>query len=117
MDHIFIRGLRLTCTIGVVDRERTTQQPVQIDLDLELDLKEACLHDDLSLSVDYREVRDRLEMVVAASRFFLIEALAERLAGECLSIPRVKAVRLRVEKPGALRGTSTVGVEVFRSRG
>jgi len=116
MDRIFLGDLRLNCTIGVNDCERTILQPVEIDLDLDVDLREAGARDDLSLTVDYREIRDRVESVVSGSGFFLVEALAERIAQECLSHPRVQGVRVRVQKPGALRAAETVGVEVIRGR-
>lgn len=116
MDRIFLRDLSLACTIGVNDWERRIQQPVNIHLDLDVDLKEAGVRDDLNATVDYKEIRDRLEQVVTRSRFFLIEALAETIARECLSNPLVKSVRVRLEKPGALRATRTVGVELVRSR-
>ena len=117
MDRIFLRDLWLACTIGVSDRERAIRQMVKIDLDLEVDLREAGTRDDLTLTVDYKVVRDRIERVVGESGFFLVEALAEKIAGECLSLPRVKGVRVRLEKPGALRATRTVGVDIFRSGG
>ena len=117
MDRIFLRDLCLSCTIGVNDWEREVQQTVTIDLDLELDLAEAGRKDDLNLTADYKVVRDRIETIVAQSSFFLIEALAERIAEACLAEPGVQRVRVRVEKPGALRATRTVGVEVVRDRG
>jgi FolB domain-containing protein len=117
MDRIFLRDLRLSCTIGVNDWEREVKQTVKIDLDLELDLSEAGKKDDLRLTADYKVVRDRIEALVAQSRFFLVEALAERIAEACLEEPRVRRVRVSVEKPGALRGTRTVGVEIIRDQG
>ena len=117
MDRIFLRDLRLSCTIGVNDWEREIRQDVTLDLDLELDLAEAGRRDDLNLTVDYKGVRDRVETIVTGSSFFLIEALAERVAEACLVEPGVKKVRVRVEKPGALRGTRTVGVEIVRDQG
>jgi FolB domain-containing protein len=116
MDRIFLRDLRLSCTIGVNDWEREVQQTVTIDLDLELDLAAAGRKDDLNLTADYKVVRDRIETIVAQSSFFLIEALAERIAEASLAEPGVQRVRVCVEKPGALRATRTVGVEIFRSR-
>jgi len=116
MDRIFLRDLRLSCTIGVNDWEREVQQTVTIDLDLDVDLAEAGGKDDLGLTVDYKRVRDRIEAIVAPSRFFLIEALAEKVAEACLAEPRVQRVRVRVEKPGALRAARTVGVEIVRGR-
>ncbi len=117
MDRIFLRDLRLSCTIGVNDWEREVPQTVTIDLDLELDLAEAGRKDDLDLTVDYKVVRDRIETLVEQSQFFLIEALAERIAQACLAEPGVQRVRVWVEKPGALRATRTVGVEILRDQG
>jgi len=117
MDRIFLRDLCLSCTIGVNDWEREVKQTVKIDLDLELDLSAAGRKDDLRLTADYKVVRDRIETVVAHSRFLLIEALAERIAEVCLAEPEVQRVRVSLEKPGALRGTRTVGVEIVRDQG
>ncbi len=114
MDRIFLRDICLSCTIGVNDWERGIQQPVEVDLDLDLDLREAGKKDDLNLTVDYEEIHNRIEEIVNASKFLLLEALAERIAQACLEDPKIKAVRVRLVKPGALRATRTVGVEVFR---
>ena len=116
MDRIFLRDLRLACTIGVNDWEREVRQTIAIDIDLERDLAEAGRKDDLALTTDYKALRDRVEAIAAESRFFLIEALADRIARACLEEPGVERVRVRVEKPGALRGTRTVGVEIFRGQ-
>ncbi len=116
MDRIFLRDLRLACTIGVNDWEREVRQTVAIDLDLDVDLAQAGRKDDLSLTVDYKAVRDRIEALVAESRFFLIEALAERIAEACLAERGVRGVRVRLEKPGALRAARTVGVEIVRTK-
>jgi dihydroneopterin aldolase len=45
---------------------------------------------------------------------FTVEALATDIARLCLAQPRVKRVRVRVEKPGALRFAHSVGVEIER---
>jgi FolB domain-containing protein len=117
MDRIFLRDLSFSCTIGVNDWEREVRQTVKIDLDLEVDLAEAGREDDLNLTVDYKLIRDRIETIVARSSFFLVEALAEKVAETCLAEPGVQRVRVRVEKPGALRATRTVGVEIVRGEG
>lgn len=116
MDRIFLRDLHLSCTIGVNDWERGIRQPVKIDLDLYLDLREAGRTDDLSRTLNYKEIRDRVERIVTQSRCFLIEALAERIAEGCLQVDAVEAVRVRLEKPGALRSVRTVGVDLMRTR-
>jgi dihydroneopterin aldolase len=44
-----------------------------------------------------------------------VEALAADLASLCLSEPGVHRVRVRVEKPGAVRFARSVGVEIERT--
>lgn len=102
--------------IGVNDWERTTAQEVMIHLDLEVDLHHAGKEDDIALTVDYKQIRDRIEAVVAQSRYYLIEALAERVAEVCLEDQRVKGVHVSLEKPGALSHVGTVGVKISRKR-
>jgi len=116
MDRIFLRDLNLSCTIGVNDWERGIRQPVKIDLDLYADLREAGRSDDLTRTLDYKEIRDRVERIVTESRCFLIEALAQHIAEGCLEVAAVKAVRVCLEKPGALRAVGTVGVDLLRTR-
>ena len=116
MDRIFIRDLCLPCIIGVHAWERERPQSVSINLDLEVKLQEAGEKDDLNLSVDYEALRNRIEDLVAPSRYFTLEALAENIARLCLVEPRVNAVRLRVEKPEILKDTRTVGIEIYRRK-
>jgi FolB domain-containing protein len=116
MDRIFLRDLTLSCTIGVNDWERAVRQPVKIDLDLEVDLRKAGQSDDLSHTVDYKRIRDLVEALVIPSQCLLIETLAEQIAEACLKNHRIHSVRVSLEKPGALRSTRTVGVELFRGR-
>ena len=85
-------------------------------VDLEVDLCDAGAHDNLTLTVDYEYIRNRIEAVVTGSRHYLIEALAENVARACLEDARVKGVRVSVEKPGALRNAGTVGVTISRRR-
>ena len=46
MDHIEIRGLRVVGIIGVLHEERVRAQPFEVDLDLEVDTREAGATDD-----------------------------------------------------------------------
>jgi FolB domain-containing protein len=55
--------------------------------------------------------------MVETSQFFLVEALAEKIAAICLEHPSVEEARVRVEKPTALRFARSVGVEITRGRG
>ena len=116
LDRIHIRDLLLRCVVGVNEDERRQKQDVVIQITLEADLREACRSDCLEHTVDYRALKKRVISLVERSTFYLVERLAEAIAAECLAEPRVRGVRVQVEKPGALRFARTVGVEIVRER-
>lgn len=114
MDTIYLTDLRLEATLGVPAWERALPQPVRLDLELETDLRTAGASDDVADTVDYAAVADRLGEVAAAGEYRLLEALAERLAATVLAEFPVTAVRLRLDKSGAVRGCGTTGVAIRR---
>ena len=117
MDKIIIRDLKAECIVGVNPGERVRRQPVLINLVLSGDLRAAARSDDLRKTVDYSRLADRVLEFVRASDFLLIETLAERIAGLCLQLDRVKAVTVTVDKPQALKGRArSAAVEIIRRK-
>lgn len=115
MDQIHIRQLKLNAVIGVYPRERKAPQAVIMDLALHTDLQAAGRSDQLTDTVDYAALVERVRKAAAASNFQLLEALAEHIADLCLREPRIAAVDVTVSKSGALPGIG-VAVTVHRSR-
>ena len=115
-DRILIEGLSARCIIGVNNDERTERQDVVIDIDLYTDMAVPGRTDDINDAVNYREVKKKVLDLVESSRFFLIEALAEAITKLCLEDEAVEKVRVRVDKPLALRFARSVGVEITRGR-
>ena len=116
-DTIFIEDLLVRCIIGIHDWERKARQDVLINIELDVDTSPAGASDDFADAVDYRALAKRVIKMTEESSFQLVEALAEEIAGLCLADDRVEATRVRVEKPGALRFASSVGVAIERGRG
>ncbi|MDG4828058.1 dihydroneopterin aldolase [Solwaraspora sp. WMMD1047] len=100
-DRIVLTGLRARGRHGVYEFERATGQDFVVDVVLELDLAEAARFDDVTRTVHYGELADRLVAVVAGEPVNLIETLAERLAAVCLAEARVVVATVTVHKPGA----------------
>lgn len=115
-DRIFFEDLRVRAIIGVNDNERTTRQDVLVGVELWTDIRAAAKSDDFADAVDYRALKKKIMAFVETSSFHLVETLAERIAQLCLDDARIERVRVRVEKPGALRFARTVGVEIERGR-
>lgn len=116
MDRIYIRDLALRCVIGVFPGERRRKQRVVLNIVLECDHRPAARSDRLEDAVDYKALKKKIRALVEASRFSLIETLAERVASLCLDHPRVARATVTVDKPGALRFARSVAVEITRER-
>ena len=115
-DKIYIRDLAVRCIIGINHDERTEKQDVIINIVLYADTMKAGQSDNLEDSVDYKMVKKAVLSLVENSAFLLIEKLAEEIAKVCLDDSKVQKVNVTVDKPGVLRYTRSVAVEIVRTR-
>ena len=100
-DRIELRGLRARGFHGVFAFERAQGQDFLVDAVLELDLAPAAASDEVTDTVHYGELAERLVAVVTGDPVNLIETLAARLVDVCLEDPRVGAATVTVHKPQA----------------
>jgi dihydroneopterin aldolase len=117
-DRIELRGLRIRGFHGVLAEERRDGQDFVIDAILSVDTRPAAATDDLTRTVDYAALAQRLAAVVAGEPVDLIETLAARLADVCLTTDLVESVELTVHKPQAPVGLpfDDVAVTIRRER-
>ena len=114
MDIIFLHDLRVETVIGIWEWERKIRQTVAIDLEMSADVRKAAATDSVDDTLNYKLVAKRLQQFVGDSGFQLVETLAEKIAGIVLDEFDVSWVRVRVNKPGAIRGARDVGVIIER---
>jgi dihydroneopterin aldolase len=115
-DTIFLTDLRIETVVGIWDWERKIRQTVSIDLEMGADVATAAEHDDIEHTLNYKAVAKLVQTFVGESSFQLVETLAERIAGLILAEFDVPWVSVRVNKPGAIRGSRDVGVKIHRSK-
>lgn len=116
MDKVFIEALEIEAVIGIYEWERKIRQPLLFDLEMAFDNRVPAASDDIAQTLDYKAVSKRLIGFVSASGCGLVETLAERCAGLILAEFPVAHLRLKLSKPGAVRGAKAVGVIIERSR-
>ena len=114
MDKIFLNELKVETIIGIWDWERKIRQTVVIDLEMSADIARAAATDDVADTLNYKSVAKRIQRFVADSSFQLVETLAEKIAEIVREEFGVAWVKVRVHKPGAIRGSRDVGVEIER---
>jgi FolB domain-containing protein len=116
MDQVIITDLVARGIIGVNDWEREQPQEILINIVLFADLRPAGQSDNVLDSVDYRLVAKKVRAHAETAQRLTVEALAADLARLCLETRGVEKVRVRVEKPGAVRFSRSVGVEIERTK-
>jgi len=114
MDLIFIRDLRIDTVIGIYDWERVIKQTVSIDLEMATDIRKAAASDRIEDTLNYKAVAKHVIAFVEASSFQLVETLAERIAEQVQDEFSVSWLRLTLNKGGAVRGASGVGIIIER---
>ena len=114
MDTIFVTDLRVDCIVGIWDWERAATQTISIDLEMAWDIGPAAEADDIEKTLDYRAVSKRVTAFVQESGFQLIETMAVQIAELIQREFSVPWLKVRIHKPGAVRGSRDVGVLVER---
>jgi len=117
LDRIHIKDLSVTGIVGIKPEERANPQEVLVNATLWVDIGPAVRSDDISDAANYRTIAKAMIDHVRGGEPMLVERLAQELADVCFATePRVEAVELTVEKPGALRHARSVGITIRRSR-
>lgn len=114
MDTVFIKGLQLETIIGCYEREKTTPQRIELDIDMAWDNRKAGDTDELAYALDYATVTQHVTDLLQSNQFQLVETLAERIASMIMSDFDVQGVRIRLSKLDAIDITQAVGVEINR---
>lgn len=114
MDIVFIEDLKIDTVIGIYDWERQIRQTISIDLEMGHDIAQAAAEDTIDHCLDYKSVAKRIISFVEAAEYQTVETLAEQIAKIIREEFQVPWLRLKVSKPGAVRGSKNVGVLIER---
>ena len=114
MDKIFLNELKVETVIGIWEWERKIRQTVVIDLEMSADIAKAAATDSVEDTLNYKLVAKRIQQFVEDSSYQLVETLAEKIAAIVRDEFDVQWVKVRLNKPGAIRGSRDVGVLIER---
>jgi dihydroneopterin aldolase len=114
MDIVYIRELNIETIIGIFDWEREIKQVVSLDLEMATDIRKAAETDDIQYALNYKAVSKRLIQFIEGSEFLLVETMAEQVAKIVREEFNVPWLKLRLSKPGAVRGARDVGLLIER---
>ena len=115
--RLFIRDLRVQLRLGVRPQERLRTREAIVNIVLDVRKSWHGPPEKLKEVLCYETIATKIHEMFQGRRVSLVENMAERIADACLQWDeRILAVRVLVEKPGAVAETRAVGVEIARRR-
>ena len=97
--RLSITGLRFDANLGILDHEKTSPQPIQVDAELNMGSQPLSPKDDQITSVlDYRHVRGIIIDACTEQHINLLESLTGKLCLRLMQLPQVLGVRVRIVK-------------------
>lgn len=115
MDFIFIEDMRVEAHVGIYERERVAPQTLELSLTFGVP-DEAARDDDITKTIDYAVVIERIRTELAARHFNLLETLGEYVIDLLLDEFRAPWVKVSIAKVGVARGVKRVGVQIERAQ-
>ena len=92
-------GLRFDASLGILESEINTPQPIRVDAELSLGDQPLLPHDDdIHHVLDYRKVRKIIIDECTAEHVNLLETLIGKLANRLMQLPGVLGVRVKIAK-------------------
>lgn len=117
MDKIHIKDLEIIGFHGAIPEEKVLGQKFVLSFELDVDLRQAGKNDDLTKTVHYGELAQKVEEEFTKTSYDLIEKAAEEICEfVLLNYPLVKKVKLLLKKPWAptRKHVEYVAVEIER---
>ena len=114
MDIVYVRDLKLDARIGIYEWEKRILQKIRIDLEMGWDNRIPAASDAINDTLNYKTAAKLVMHLVEGTHYELVERLAETIATTLMRELNVPWIQVTVGKPGAVRGSSEVGVKIER---
>ncbi len=112
---VFIKDLVLKMYIGIHSFEKKKKQRVRFNVDISL-YQNLILQSNLASIVNYETIIKNINNIVKKRHYDLLENLAEEIFLKLFRERKIKKIKLRLEKMDIIKNTSSVGIEIEKSR-
>ena len=117
MNTISIVDLEVTCIIGIHPNERVEEQPLLIDINLDVDLGDSAFSDDIDKTIDYTIIAEMATQLAIKKKYNLIESFCKDLNNLFIETFQViQQTRITVKKPNALAKAKYATFSMEKSR-
>ena len=113
---VFIKDFIIQEIIGIHEHEKTKKQKIKFNIVVNVNQNTVPDEKDIKSIVDYEKITNKLENLVRYKKYNFLESLAEDSFKEIFEDKRINSVKIKIEKPDAIKNADSVGVEVLKNR-
>ena len=113
---ILIKDLVLKMLVGIHNFEKRKKQRVRFNLVINIDQNLIPNDKDLKSIVNYEQVIKTIMRITSRKHYPLLETLAEKIFLKLFENLRIKKILLRIEKLDVIKNTTSVGIELEKTR-
>ena len=113
---VLIKNFIIKEIIGIHEHEKIKKQKIKFNIVIDVDQNILPNEKDIKSIVDYEKITNNLKNLIKNKRYNFLESLAEDSFKEIFEDKRINSVKIKIEKPEAIKDADSVGVEVFKSR-
>ena len=113
---VLIKNFIIHEIIGVHEHEKIKKQKIKFNIVIDVDQNVLPNEKDIKSIVDYEKITNNLKNLAKSKKYNFLESLAEDSFKEIFEDKRINSVKIKIEKPEAIKNVDSVGVEVFKSR-
>ena len=113
---VFIKDFIVQEIIGIYEHEKIKKQKIKFNIVVDVNQNTVPDEKDIKSIVDYEKITNKLENLVKNKKYNFLESLAEDSFKEIFEDKRINSVKIKIEKPDAIKNADSVGVEVFKNR-
>ena len=110
---IIIKDLVLLISVGIHQFEKLKKQKVKFNIEINTDPN---LKADIKTIVNYENVINDIKRLTKKTHFELLESLAESIFDEIFKNRKVRKIKLKIEKMEIIKETTSVGIEIIKTR-
>ena len=113
---VLIKNFIIQEIIGIHEHEKIKKQKIKFNIVIDVDQNALPNEKDIRSIVDYEKITNNLKNLTKNKKYNFLESLAEDSFKEIFEDKRINSVKIKIEKPEAIKNADSVGVEVFKSR-
>ena len=113
---VFIKNFIIEEIIGIHKHEKIKKQKIKFNIILNVNQSSIPDEKDIKSIVDYEKITNKLENLTKSKKYNFLESLAEDSFKEIFKDKRINSIKIKIEKPEAIKNAESVGVEVFKTR-